>query len=107
MLLLCILINPRYSGSIPSFVDETATVGKEGAVDGVEDRKLSQSLHGKEQHQADNHKPDELQSAVSSATSATWLMDAVTYHTARATIVERCTGTHEETGTDRTAYCET
>ena len=32
---------------VPSFVDEPATVGEEGTVDGVEDGKLSQSLHGK------------------------------------------------------------
>lgn len=89
MLLLYIFIDPMYSGSIPSFVDEAATVGKESAVDGIEDRKLSQSLHGKEQHETDNDEPDQLEKVVSSATTAIDLIDAVTYHTGRATIVER------------------
>lgn len=49
---------------VPSFVDEPATVGEKGAVDGVEDGKLSQSLHGKEQHETDNDETDELEDTV-------------------------------------------
>lgn len=49
-----------YSGFVPSFVDKAATVGEESAVDGVEDGKFTESLHGEEQHKTDNHKADEL-----------------------------------------------
>ena len=96
-----------YCGFVPSFVDESATVGEESAVDGVEDGKLSQSLHGKKQHGADNNETKELENAVSSASIAILLLVAVTYHTARATIVKRFTGPHEETSTNRTAYFPT
>ena len=50
---------------VPSFVDESAAIGEKSAVDGVEDGKLSQSLHGKEQHETGNHEPDELEHAIS------------------------------------------
>ena len=105
MLLFCVFIDPRYFEFVPSFVDKAATVGEEGAVDGVEDGKLSQRLHGKEQHETDNHEPDELENGVSSATTAIILVDAFTYHTAGPTIVKSLTGTNEETGADRTTCC--
>ena len=106
MLLLCIFIDARYFGFVPSFVDKAATVGEESAVDGVEDGKLSQRLHGKEQHETDNHEADELENGVSSATTAMFLIDAFTYHAAGPTIVKRLTGTNEETGPDRTTCFE-
>ena len=91
-----------YFEFVPSFVDKAATVGEESAVDGVEDGKLSQSLHGKEQHKTDDYEAEELETSVSCARSAIVLGDAFTYHTARPTIIERLTRTDEETGTDRT-----
>ena len=91
-----------YFGFIPSFVDKAAAVGEESPVDGVEDGKLSQSLHGKEQHKTDDHEAEELENSVSGASAAIVLGDAFTYHTARPAIVKRLTRTDEETGTDRT-----
>ena len=102
IILFC--IDVLYFGFVPCFVDKAATVGKESAVDRVEDGKLSQSLHGKEQQKTNNHETDELENAVSSATIAMLLIDAITYHTAGATIVKRLTGANEETGTDGTTY---
>lgn len=60
-----------YFGFVPSFVDKAATVGEESAVDGVEDGKLSESLHGKEQQGTDNDETDKLENTVSNATAAT------------------------------------
>ena len=37
-----------YSEFIPSFVDKSAPIGKEGAVDRIEDGKFAQGLDGKE-----------------------------------------------------------
>ena len=79
---------PMYLGFVPSFIDEAAAVGEEGAVDGIEDGKLSQGLHGKEQHGPDNHEPDELGRGVSDAITAIPPIEAVTYHAAGPTIVE-------------------
>ena len=50
---------------VPCFVDESTPVGEESAVDGVEDGKLSESLHGKKQHGTDNDEPYELKLTVS------------------------------------------
>ena len=61
MLLSPFLHIPGFLWGVPSFVDKPATVGKEGSVDGVEDGKLSQSLHSEEQHETDNHKTEELE----------------------------------------------
>lgn len=96
-----------FFGFVPSVVDKAAPVGEESAVNGVEDGKFSESLHGKEQHETDNHKPNELYYSISHANIAMLEIDAVTYHTARATIVKRLTGPDEETGTDRTTCFRT
>lgn len=104
IILFC--IDALYLGFVPCFIDKAATVGKESAVDWVEDGKLSQSLHGKEQQSTNNHETDELENAVSSATTALLLIDAITYHAAGAAIVKRFTGADEETGTDGTTYFE-
>ena len=93
-----------YFGLVPSFIDEATPVGEEGAVDRIEDGKLSQSLDGKEQHGTDNHEPDELGRGVSNATTAVPPIEAVTYHTAGPTIVEGLSGTDEETSTDGTTW---
>ena len=93
-----------YVGLVPSFIDEATPVGEEGAVDRIEDGKLSQSLDGKEQHGADNHEADELGRGVSNATTAIPPIEAVTYHTAGPTIVEGLSGTDEETSTDGTTW---
>lgn len=102
MLLTHLFFNVKDYGVVPSFVDESATVGEEGAVDGVEDSKLSESLHGKEQQETDNHEANELKNQVSKATIAMTLLVPITYHTARATIIKRLAGTDEKTSTDRT-----
>lgn len=91
-----------YFGFVPSFVDKAATVGEESAVDGVEDGKFTKSLHGEEQHETNNHKADELDYSISNASIAMLVIVAVTYHTARATIVKRLTRPNEETSTDGT-----
>lgn len=93
-----------YFGFVPSFVDKAATVGEESAVNGVEDGKLSQSLHGKEQQGTDNDETDKLETQSAMHQLQCRLNDAITYHTAGATIVKRLTGTDEETSTDRTTY---
>ena len=62
-----VLTNSKYIEFLPSFIDESATVGEEGAVDGVEDGKLPQSLDGEEQHAPNDHKTDKLEHAVSHA----------------------------------------
>ena len=100
LLFLFLFALPMYFGLVPSFIDEAAPVGEEGAIDGIEDGKLSQSLHGKEQHGTDNHEPDELGRGVSNATTAIPLIEAVTYHTAGPTIGQGLSGTDEETSTD-------
>ena len=94
-----------YFGFVPSFIDEAAPVGEEGAVDRIEDGKLSQGLHGKEQHGPDNHKPDELGRGVSNAITAIPPIEAVTYHAAGPTIVERLAGANEKTSTDGATCC--
>ena len=102
MLLFYIFVDAMHFGFVPSFVDKAATVGEESAVDGVEDGKFSESLHGEEQHEPDNHKTDELDYSISNASIAMLMIVAVTYHTARATIVKRLTRPNEETSTDGT-----
>lgn len=103
MLLFFRFIDAIYFGFVPSFVDKAATVGEESAVDRIEDGKLSESLHGEEQHETDNHKADELDdNMISIANIATLVKVGVTYHTARATVAKRLTGRNEETGTNRT-----
>ena len=89
-----------YSGLVPSFIDEAAPVGEEGAVDRIEDGKLSQSLYGTEQHETDNHKTDELGRGVSNAMTAIPPIEVVTYHAAGPTIVEGLSGPDEETSAD-------
>ena len=59
---------------VPCFIDEPTTVGEESAVDRVEDRKLSQSLDGKEQHESNDHEPDELEITVSHPDVARFLV---------------------------------
>ena len=89
-----------YFGFVPSLIDEAAPVGEEGAVDRIEDGELAEGLHGKEQHGTDYHKADELGRGVSNAITAMPPIEAVTYHAARAAIVERLAGANEETSAD-------
>ena len=60
MLLSRIFTDSDHLEFVPSLVDKSAAVGEESAVDGVEDGKLSQSLHRKEQHESNNDEPNEL-----------------------------------------------
>ncbi len=60
-----ILLGAKSSQSLPGFINKAATVGEKGTVDRVENRKFSQSLHGKQQHETDNHEPDQLKSTIS------------------------------------------
>lgn len=83
-----VLTNSLWNKFIPSFIDESAAVGEKSAVDGVEDSKLSESLHGKEQHGPNDHETDELEDVVSHASNARVKAVTVTYHTPRATIME-------------------
>lgn len=81
MLLFCIFIDAIYFGFVPRFVDKAATVGEESAVDRIEDGKLSESLHGEEQHETDNDKADELGIMISIASIATLVKVAVSHTT--------------------------
>ena len=89
-----------YSGLVPSFIDEAAPVCEEGAVDRVEDGKLSQSLYGTEQHDPNDDEPDELGRGVSGAITAIPPIEAVTYHAGGPTIIEGLAGANEETSAD-------
>ena len=55
-----VFTDTQYLEFVPSLVDKSAAVGEESAVDGVEDGKLSQSLHRKEQHDSNNNEPEQL-----------------------------------------------
>ena len=52
-----------YFQCIPCFIDKSATIGEESAIDGIEDGKFSQSLHGEQQHRTDDHEPEKLKIA--------------------------------------------
>ena len=88
MLLAPYLTHRTYFKFVPSFIDESAAVGEESAVDRIEDREFAQSLDGKEQHGTDDHKTNELEQAVSYASIAISSVVAITYHTARATVMK-------------------
>ena len=94
---------PFYFGFVPSFIDEAAPVGEEGAVDGIEDGKLSEGLHRKEQHGPNNHEPDKLGRGVSNAITSIPPIEAVTYHATGPSIVEGLAGPDEESSTDGAA----
>ena len=47
-IIILLLIISRYSQCIPCFIDKSATVCEESAIDGIEDGKFSQGLHGEQ-----------------------------------------------------------
>lgn len=84
--------------SLPGFVQEATGVCKESTVDWVQDRELSQGLHGEQQHEADDHEGNQLSTASAFDSNESCTMDA--YHTARSTVVKCSTRAHEKTSTD-------